>query len=408
MNPRAETALRAASDSPAQPGLSRAALWNRPSVVGTLAVFVAAGAIAFAAALRGGASARAWQAFLVNLLFWLGIAQGGVVVSAAFYLTQARWGGVAAYRLAEAFSGFLPLGFLLFWVLYFGRATIFPWVAHPIPRKAAWLNAPFLFARDGLALVVMTSLSLWLLRASRRAEVEQWVESPDNIERPPAIIRRLAPAVALAYAGVYSLLAFDLVMSLAPVWHSTLFGAYFFAGAFWSALCAMALVAVAMARKLGERNRFADRDVLHDLGKLVYAFSVFWAYLLFSQYLVIWYGDIPVETFFIVQRVYYLPWSVPSWTAFAFIWAIPFVVLIGRRPKRTSAILGTVALLGMVGIFIERYVLVVPSLSPRSVPFGWIEALITLGFIGGFGLCSLSGLELAAASATIEPAGVRR
>ena len=97
-----------------------------------------------------GLAQRAWEAFLVNLLFWLGIAQGGVVASAAFYLTQGRWAGRAHYRLAEAFSGFLIPGFILFWVLFFGRELIFPWIRHPIPAKTTWLNVPFLFARDGI------------------------------------------------------------------------------------------------------------------------------------------------------------------------------------------------------------------------------------------------------------------
>src|SRR5271157_2361336 len=165
MSPRAERAIKTGPESAAAMPVSRVTLWNRPAIVGALVLLTAIGAITFTGSLGGReTSARAWQAFLVNLLFWLGIAQGGVVISAALYLTQGRWGGVAAYRLAEAFSGFVPLGFLLFWILYFGRATIFPWVTHPIPQKAAWLNTPFLFARDGAGLAVMTWLSHWLLR----------------------------------------------------------------------------------------------------------------------------------------------------------------------------------------------------------------------------------------------------
>ena len=99
---------------------------------------------------------RAWQAYLVNLLVWLGIAQGGVVMLAAFYLCNGRWAGTTQYRLAETFAGFIPLGFVLFFGLYFGRTLIFPWVLHPIAQKAAWLNTPFLFARDGIGLAIMT------------------------------------------------------------------------------------------------------------------------------------------------------------------------------------------------------------------------------------------------------------
>src|SRR5437899_7666675 len=114
-----------------------------------LCAAVALGIAGFVLAMATGSAQRVWEAFLVNLLFWMGIAQGGICVSASFYLTNARWGGVGQYRLAEAFVGFLPLGFLLFWALYLGRHQIFVWVDHPLPEKADWLNAPFLFARDG-------------------------------------------------------------------------------------------------------------------------------------------------------------------------------------------------------------------------------------------------------------------
>jgi hypothetical protein len=371
-------------------------------VVGTLGVLTAVGVVAFIAALSAGLSQRVWEIFLVNLLFFLGVAQAGVAASAAFYLTQARWAGQVQYRLAEAFVAFLPVGFVLFWGLYIGRIEIFPWILHPIPDKESWLNTPFLFARDGLGLFIITVLSLWFVKASRSEEAMEWTADSANIKMPPRPIRRLAPAIGIAYVLVYTLLAFDLVMSLSPLWRSTLFGWYFFAGAWWSALVVMALIAVLLGRRLPAGNVFSRPNVLHDYGKLVFAFSVFWVYTLFAQYIVIWYGDIPIETFFIVVRDHYMPWMPLSWSAFVLVWVIPFTVLMGARPKRTPAILGTVATLGIIGLWLERYVLVVPSLSPHKVPFGWVEALMTLGFLGLFGLCSLPGMKrvIAAASST--------
>jgi len=359
---------------------------TRRKLLPGLMLLVVAGVTSFAFALARGPALRAWEAFLVNLLFWLGIAQGGVVVSASLYLTQARWGGAGAYRLAEAFSGFVPLGFVLFWLLIAGRTVIFPWIEHPLPEKAAWLNAPFLFARDGGGLLAMTGLTLWFVRLSRSGAAREWAESPATIAEPPRTIRRLAPILVLAYVVVYSVLAFDLVMSLSPVWYSTLFGAYFFAGAYWSALAAMGLVAA-----WGVDRR---PDVLHDLGKLVFAFSIFWAYLLWSQYLPIWYAAIPEETFFVVPRVHRLPWGILGWIALVLVWVVPFVTLMGRQAKRAPAVLGTACALGLAGMWIERYVLVAPSLSPAAIPFGWVESLVTAGFVGAFGLAALPGLRL--------------
>src|SRR6202050_1182867 len=171
------------------------------------------GAIAFMLALLHGGAAIAWQAYLVNLLFFLGVAQGALVASAAFYLTQAKWGGSTPYRLGEAFAPFLWVGFLLFFGLYFGRSLIFPWVTHPIPQKAAWLNVPFLFARDGIGLAVMAAASFAFIRVSRSDEARAWTVATDDIPLPPHSIRVFAPLVSFLFAVVYTLISFDLVVS---------------------------------------------------------------------------------------------------------------------------------------------------------------------------------------------------
>jgi len=367
---------------------------------------IAIGVIAFASALIRGAAAIAWEAYLVNLLFFLGVAQGGVVASAAFYLTQAKWGGSTLYRLGEAFAPFLWVGFFLFFGLYFGRSAIFPWVTHPIAQKAAWLNTPFLFARDGIGLGVMAAASFAFIRVSRGDDARAWTIATDDIELPPHSIRVLAPLVAVLFAVVYTLISFDLVMSLAPVWRSTLFGWYFFAGAFWSALTAMALTAVVLRARLGENNLFTNPIVMHDFGKMVFAFSVFWVYLVFAQYIVIWYGDLPVETFFIVQRVHHMPWSPLSVACLALIWLIPFTALMSVRAKKRPLILGSVAGLGLVGMWLERYVLVVPSLSLDAIPFGLTQFLISIAFLGAFLISAVPGLNRVAQAATSgEPFG---
>ena len=377
-----------------------------PTMTAVSGLFVALGAIAFVVALLRGGAATAWEAYLVNLLFFLGIAQGAMVASAAFYLTQAKWGGSTPYRLGEAFAPFLWVGFLLFFGLYFGRAAIFPWVKHPVAQKAAWLNIPFLFARDGIGLALMAAVSYAFVRISRSEEARAWTIATREIEMPPHSIRVIAPILAGLYAVVYTLIAFDLVMSLAPVWRSTLFGWFFFAGAFWSGLTAMALIAVMLRSRLGANNLFTNSTVMHDFGKMVFAFSVFWVYLVFAQYIVIWYGDLPVETFFIVQRVHHIPWSPLSVACVVLIWLIPFTVLMSVRTKKTPIVLGTVSALGLVGMWLERYVLVVPSLSLDAIPFGPTQFLISIGFLGAFLVSAVPGLNRVAQAATSgEPFG---
>jgi hypothetical protein len=347
------------------------------TLVAILIALTFLGVVGFVFGLMTETEPHAWQAFLVNFLFFFGIAQGGVMISGAFYLTQARWGGPGAYRLAESFYVFIPVAFVLFWVLFFGRAELWPWVTKPVAKNPTWLNTPFFFAREGFALLALTLLDLWFVRVSRRVDVRQWALSNDNIEMPPAAIRRIAPALALTYAAVMSLIAFDLIMSLAPQWKSTLFGAFFFVGAFWSAIVAMALTAVVLRGRLGPGNLFTRDSIMHDLGKFTFAFSVFWMYTLFAQYIVIWYGDIPTETFFLLVRgaliggpagyTLYTPWMIPTWIVPVLVWVVPFTMLMGVKPKKTPAILGSVALLGLIGMWLERYVLVVPSIDRKSV-----------------------------------------
>jgi hypothetical protein len=347
------------------------------SVAGTTMKAVAGamivlGAIAFVLALIRGGAAIAWEAYLVNLLFFLGVAQGAVVASASFYLTQAKWGGSTPYRLGEAFAPFLWVGFFLFFGLYFGRSLIFPWVTHPIAQKAAWLNTPFLFARDGIGLGLMAAASFAFIRVSRGDGARAWTIATDEIELPPHSIRVLAPVVAVLFAAVYSLIAFDLVMSLAPVWRSTLFGWYFFAGSFWSGLTAMALTAAVLRGRLGENNLFTNPTVMHDF----------------------------------VQRVHHMPWSPLSVACLVLIWLIPFTALMSVRAKKTPVILGTVAGLGLAGMWLERYVLVVPSLSLDAIPFGATQLLISIGFLGAFLISTVPGLNrVARAAASGEPVG---
>src|SRR5215469_16882205 len=160
-------------------------------------VLSAIGVVGFVIALVLGRSQRIWEIWLVNFLFFNGIAQGGVVCSAAFYLSQARWAGSTHYRMAEAFSLYLPIGFILFWGVFIGRHSIFPWILHPSPKQQVWLNVPFLFARDGIALLVITIVSLWFVSLSRRSEAHAWASRFGDIDMPPAAIRRLAPVVAI-------------------------------------------------------------------------------------------------------------------------------------------------------------------------------------------------------------------
>jgi hypothetical protein len=380
--------------------------WGRLTSISL--ILVALGVIGVVFGLASGHTQRVWSSWLVNWLYFTGIAEGGVVCSAAFYLTQARWAGTTQYRLAEAWWRFLPLAFVLFLGVFIGRNQIFPWIAHPNPKQAMWLNVPFFFARDYLALAIIVLVAWWFVTASRSRAAEEWHRRPETIEMPPKAVRRLAPAIGLLFVFIWTLFAFDLISSLSPRWHSTLFGWWYFAGVFWSNIVAMAFTAVLMRHRLPEGNVLDRGKVRHDLGKMIFAFSIFWMYLSFAQYIVIWYGDLPSETFFIITRCWHHPWMLLSWLAPFLMWVVPFFTFLGVKPKKTPIILGTVALLGLIGVWDLNYILVTPSLSPNKLPLGWIELCITAGFLGAFLLCAAPGLKLLANVAAADATGGER
>ena len=375
-------------------------------LLGVLLALLTAGVVAFATGIAGANSLRAWQIFLVNFLFWSGIAQAGVVFAAILHVSNARWGGPVK-RIAEAMASFLPVSFLLFLVLFFGREELFSWVSHPLPEKAAWLNAPFLFARDGIALLVLYGLSLLFLYYSLRPDLgllqERGKQSPDALHRAltagwrgieeerrrsQRALATLSPIILILYAFVFSLIAFDLVMSLDPHWYSTLFGGYFFIGNLYLGLAAIAMVAV-LTRKFLQWEAHITPSHFHDLGKLVFAFCLLWTYLGWSHYLPIWYGNLPEETGFLLVRAR-SPWAPLAGTVLAACFVIPFVVLLSREVKRRAGSLFAICAVVVVGMWLERYLLVVPSVwSEDWVPFGGLEALITLGFLAAAALCYL-------------------
>ena len=153
---------------------------------------------------------------------------------------------------------------------------------------------------------------------------------------------RDAAVLVVSYAFGYSLLAFDLIMSLAHKWVSNLFGAFYFMGCFLAALMGLAVLAIAVRRRMGLEALISPRQ-LHDLGKLCFGFTVFWAYLMWAQFLVIWYGNLPEETFFMFYRLID-PWRPFGVAVFLLVFVVPFIGLLGVKPKTSPLLLTTFAL----------------------------------------------------------------
>lgn len=344
-----------------------------------LGVVVLLGAIAFLTGVTR-EPVRTWAIYLVNLLFWSGLAVAGPAIAGIMELMEARW-SPSVKRIAVTTIGFLPLSFLLFVVLFAGRAVLYPWVTEPVPAKAAWLNVPFMTARIGVGVLVFYGV-IWAFANTvfREGEGSEAEQQADRKRR-----RALATVMLFLFVIVLSLFGFDLVMSLVPQWYSGLFGGYFTVSTLYTGFCFLVVLTV-LSNRSGATN--VPPVAVQDVAKLVFATSILWMYFFWSQYLVIWYGNVPVETKFFIRRFFNDPWRVLAFVIFVAGWVIPFAYLLKRltgRPPMRHGPLVFVTCLALAAIFLERMMLVFPSVTTDSVfPFGLSELLITAGFFSLF------------------------
>lgn len=353
-------------------------------LIGAVAAIL--GAIVLVLGIMGGHPERTWWAYHANFVFWAGLAQGMVVFAATQKLAKGHWSGVII-RFAEAGVAFTTVSVLLFIGLYVGREYIFTWAHEPRPELSWWLTNKWFFFRNGLILVVLSWLSWRFVRNDTAPDIEELRtgEAVPRLTNAPAISRDAA-LVVLAFAFGYSLLAFDFIMSLAHKWVSNLFGVFYFMGSFLAALMFLAILALVLRRAMGLVGIYTSRQQ-HDLGKLCFGFTVFWAYLMWSQYLVIWYGNLPEETYFIFYRLVG-PWRPIGTAVFFMVFLIPFIGLLGEKPKKFGPTMIGFALVGLLGIWLERYYEIVPSVNHGAGPaIGLPEAGMAL-FFGGLFLLS--------------------
>ena len=341
------------------------------------------GAIVLLLGLLSGHPERTWWTYQTNFVFWVGMAQGMVVFAATQKLAKGHWSGVII-RFAEAGAAFTAVAVVLFVGLIIGRQYIFTWIHEPRPEVGWWLTSKWFFVRNGAILAVLSWLSWRFVRHDTAPDVRE-VTGGEVVARTEDATRisRDAAILILAFAFGYSLLGYDLIMSLATKWVSNLFGAFYFMGSFLAGLMLLAVLAIVLRRAMGLAGIYTSRQQ-HDLGKLCFGFTVFWAYLMWSQFLVIWYGNLPEETYFIFYRLYGV-WRPVGIAVFLLVFLIPFVGLLGVKPKLFAPTMVGFALVSLVGIWLERYLEVVPAINQGAGPaIGLPEIGVTLFFGGLF------------------------
>jgi hypothetical protein len=369
---------------------------NKSSVGWISIVLIIIGLAAFIYGILSPHPEKAWQAYLINFLLWSAIAQGAVLFSAVMHMTKARWSGPLS-ALSESFAAFFPLSFVLFLLLFLGRAHIFPWLHEDLHGKEVWLNIPFLFTRDCIGLLVLYAIGFAYLYNTlqlrsdpshvqsrfRKFIYKGWVRNNRNAEQVKKKMTIWAGLYILAFALVLSLIGYDLVMSMDPHWISTLFGGYTFVKAFYVGLGALIILAAITRIKKGKASGL-EPSHFHDIGKLFLAFCLLWADFFYVQLTVIWYGNIPEETHYVIERTLMVPWSKLAWTIFAVCFIIPFVILLNKKVKSAPVFMVILCSVIIIGFWFEHLLLLAPALSHdvTALSVSLSDGLISLGFLG--------------------------
>ncbi len=352
---------------------------------------------------------RVWRAFHANWLFFGALSSAGTVFVAVQRITTARWSR-HVIRFMEGYVAFLPVAFVfLLLTLFAGKHYVFPWTheAYPNPEKAEYFNPIFLSTRDIVIFGLMTGLAIWYMYTSIRLDVglvpergAAWAakirarmrngfgEERRELHSTHSLQGKLAVFSVLLFGLGWSVLSWDLSMGLSLHFQSTLYSWWFFMGAWLCALMLFSLIVMAWDRFLGSADGLIQEVHYHDIGKLCFAFTAFWGYLTFGQYLVIWYGNLPEETFFMRLRLI-SPWKWVTIASVVLVFVAPFFGLLSRAAKVFRPTMALFALCSLVGMWLMRYIEVYPSGYGviGALPFGVWEIGVLLLYVGAWGWC---------------------
>jgi hypothetical protein len=321
---------------------------------------------------------RIWPNLLLDGFYIASLGVSAIFFLAVTRVAGARW-SANLRRVPEAFMMVLPIAGALLLALFFGRQTVFPWT-HPgvfadapaIAGKAQYLNPPWVFGR------MVFTVATWVFFAwlFRRTSLQQ-DRNPGQGLVFHQRLTKYSVLFVLAFALTLTLGAYDWLLSLDPQWSSTMFGFYVFAGTFVQGIAGVTLAAV-LLKERGALEGVVREHQLHDLGKMLFAFSTFWAYIWTCQYLLIWYGNIPEEVTHYLKRTNG-PWLYLFALNLIINWIVPFTALLSIKAKCKQNVLKFICVTLLLGHWLDLYMLVMPAMWAKP-KLGVFEIGIAAGY----------------------------
>ncbi len=327
---------------------------------------------------------RTWHAYLAGLFYFTSLALVALFYVSIQFLTKAGW-SVLVRRLFESFTAFLPAaGVLTALMALFGGKTLYTWLNPDyvlqdalLQHKQSYLNPTFFGVRIALF------FGAWIL--FQKLIVGSSLLQDKNGDKN--IVNSIVPkcvAYIVFFALSYSLFTVDVIMSLDPHWFSTIFGVYLFGGTSQAFFALVILMAIYLS-KAGFYNGLVNENHIHDLSKFMLGFTVFWAYIAFSQFMLIWYANMPEETIFFKHRMEGA-WALASVMLMILKFVVPFLALLPRWTKRDYNFLTVICVLILITQYVDLHWLIYPNFNDHEYLMSFWEIGIFAGFAGGFGL----------------------
>ncbi|MBX3039124.1 MAG: molybdopterin oxidoreductase [Bdellovibrionaceae bacterium] len=324
---------------------------------------------------------RAWTSYLAAFFYFSSLGLGGLFFVAIHNIANSGW-SVTVRRYAEGMTSFIPFILIGGLVLVAAGKTLFPWMDEAViagspmvAAKTGYLNITGFVIRI-ILFAVGWFLFKWFIVGN---SIHQ--DTDGRVERTLKNVG-LSVGFVLFFALSYSLFSVDLLMSLLPTWYSTIFGVYTFAGLFQSSIAVLSLIIIYMKRK-GFVKGYVTHDHLHDVVKYMKGFTIFWAYIAFSQFLLIWYANIPEETEYYIMRAQH-GWLGVSMALIVFRFVVPFIALLPRGLKRNESHVIAVSVLVLIMQYVDIWWMIYPNFFHGHMVFGFWEVGVFALFAGLF------------------------